>query len=86
MQTCVRILTPLAGPRMAAALRQANTDLFSTYSVALAAAFERQVDAAGALPPALSARPCSHCQGPNYYASSKHFTCPTTAASVSVAR
>lgn len=86
MQTCVRILTPLAGPRMAAALRQANTDLFSTYSVALATAFEQQVDAAGALPPALSALPCSHCQGLNYCASSKHLTCSITAASVSVAR
>ncbi|KAK9836141.1 hypothetical protein WJX81_004415 [Elliptochloris bilobata] len=54
IQTCVRILTPLAGPRMAAALRQANTDLFGVYAEALAGAFEGRIDESGALPPALS--------------------------------
>ena len=56
-QTCVRILTPLAGPRMAAALRQATSDLFGVYAEALAAAFEGQIDPDGALPHAVCALP-----------------------------
>lgn len=57
VQTCARILTPLAGPRMAAALRQATSDLFGVYAEALAAAFEGQIDPDGALPHAVCALP-----------------------------
>ncbi len=50
----VQILTPLAGPRVAEALRKTVSEMFGVWSQALAAGFAKYTMPDGSLPPRLS--------------------------------
>ncbi len=53
MQAVVQILAPLAGPRVAEALRKTVNEMFGVYTQALAAGFAKYTRPDGTLPPRL---------------------------------
>lgn len=55
IQAVVQILAPLAGPRVAEALRKTVNEMFGVYTQALAAGFAKYTRPDGTLPPRLGA-------------------------------